>query len=319
MKKTYLFLTGGLGNQLFQLAAALSLGDKTAIVLDVESGNPRNSSPGVADLFSICSVSEFSIGGKKRNILSTKIGGHVLRSAASPVKHENNHLYQTSVRLLAAIYFSIVNFKVITVRANDGVGFSRVKLSSKLNTFLFGYFQSFRWVDQSNVRDFMSTFTAQNPSREYQNMLTEISRIKPIIIHIRRGDYAFEPNFGVLSQAYYENSLEYYWSKGMHQDVWAFSDDPEWARLILSSQSLKDKKIKLVDDTKLSTGEVFDLMRFGSAYVIANSSFSWWAAYLSRVDGASVVAPKPWFIGLPEPESLIPPAWQRIPGFEAII
>jgi hypothetical protein len=316
MKKTYLFLTGGLGNQLFQLAAALSLGEKTAIVLDVESGNPRNSSTCGADLFSICPASEFSIGGKKRNILSTKIGGHVLRSAASPAKHENNHLYQTSVRFLAAMYFSIAYFKIITVRANNGVGFSKVKLSSKLNTFLFGYFQSFRWVDKSNVRDFMNAFSAQNPSREYQFMLTEISRIRPIIMHIRRGDYAFEPNFGVLSQAYYENGLDYYWSKGMNQDVWAFSDDPDWARSILSSQRLKDKKIKLVDDTKLSTGEVFDLMRFGSAYVIANSSFSWWAAYLSRVGGASVVAPKPWFIDLPEPESLIPPSWQRLSGFE---
>jgi hypothetical protein len=315
MKKTYLFLTGGLGNQLFQLAAALSLGEKTEIVLDVASGNPRNGSNDLADLFSIYSGPVFSVGNKKRNILSTRIGGHILRSAARPKKYENQ-IYQKFVRILASIYFSVIHFKLISVRANSGVGYSEVKMSSRLNTFLFGYFQSFRWVDQSHVRDFMNSFIAQNPSQEFQKLITEISRIKPVIVHIRRGDYAFEPNFGVLSQTYYENGLAYFRSQGMKAEVWVFTDDPEWAQSIIAGQRLKGEKIKLVDDSQFSTGEVFDLMRFGSAYIIANSSFSWWAAYLSRVSEAPVVAPKPWFIGLPESESLIPPSWQRISGFE---
>jgi hypothetical protein len=316
MKKTYLFLTGGLGNQLFQFAAALSLGQKSEIVLDVTSGNPRNGSHEVADLFSIYSGSNSSTESKKRNIFSTKIGGYILRSTAEPRKYEKNQMYQFFSRLLASIYFSIVHLKILSVRANSGVGYSEVRVNSSRNTFLFGYFQSFRWVDQNHVREFMNSFSAQKPSQEYKNLRTEMLRIKPLIMHIRRGDYAFEPNFGILSQAYYENGLEHFRGKGMEQEVWVFTDDPEWARSITASRRLNGEKIKLVDDSKLSSGEVFDLMRFGSAYVIANSSFSWWAAYLTRVNGAPVVAPKPWFIGLPEPESLIPTSWHRFSGFE---
>jgi hypothetical protein len=316
MKKTYLFLTGGLGNQLFQFAAALSLGQKSEIVLDVISGNPRNSSHEKADLLSIFSGLGVSIDKKERKLLSSKIGGYILRSGAEPRKFEQAKLYQRCVRLFASIYFSMLYFEFIVVKANSGVGYSEVGLSSRLNTFLFGYFQSFRWVEQNHVRESMNSLTIQNPSEDYAVLLKQIMDVKPVIMHVRRGDYAFEPKFGVLSKTYYKNGLEHLRNSGITQEVWVFTDDPDWAKLLISSRSFTSEKIMLVDDSKMSTGEVFELMRFGSAYVIANSSFSWWAAYLSRVTGANVVAPEPWFIGLPEPESLIPSSWKRFSGFE---
>lgn len=316
MKKTYLFLTGGLGNQLFQMAAALSLGQKSEIVLDVASGNPRTGSHELADLFSIFSGSGVSVEKRKRNPLSSKIGGYVLRSGAEPKGFEKYKIYQKIVRLISSFYFSILKHKLIVVRANSGVGYSEVNSSPRQSTFLFGYFQSHKWVEREQVREFMNSLAVQNPSEDYQDMLDKILNVNPIIMHIRRSDYAFEPDFGVLSQAYYENSLEEIRNLGIQQEVWAFTDDPDWAKFITSSRRFLGEKIKLVDDSNLSTGEIFDLMRCGSAYVIANSSFSWWAAYLSRINGVPVVAPKPWFIGLPEPESLIPTSWRRISGFE---
>ncbi len=316
MRRTYLFLTGGLGNQLFQIAACLSLGHKTEIVLDVTSGNPRNGSHESADLLSVFSGSGVIIEREKKNAFSSKIGGYILRSGAEPKGLERNGFYRELVRLIASAYFSVSKRKRISVRANSGVGYSQIDISQKRSTFLFGYFQSYRWIERDHVREFMNSLTVQNPSEKYQSIKKEISEIQPIIMHIRRGDYAFEPNFGVLSQIYYEKSLEYIQNLAIEQAVWVFTDDPDWAKLITSSQTFVGKEIRLVDDSNLSTGEVFDLMRFGSAYVIANSSFSWWAAYLSRTNGAPVIAPKPWFIGLPEPESLIPTSWRRISGFE---
>ena len=316
MRKTYLFLTGGLGNQLFQMAAALSLGHQSEIVLDVTSGNPRNGSHELADLFSIFSGLGVSVETKKRIPLSSKIGGYVLRSGAEPKGLETNKLYQRIIRLISSIYFSILKHKLIVVRANVGVGYSKIKTNSKLSTFLFGYFQSYKWVEQEQVREFMNSLTVQNPSEDYQDMMREIMHVHPIVMHIRRGDYAFEPNFGVLSHSYYENSLENIRNLGIEQEVWVFTDDPDWARIVTSSRTFVGEKIRLVDDSNLSTGEIFDLMRCGSAYVIANSSFSWWAAYLSRTKGAPVVAPKPWFVGIPEPDSLIPASWKRVSGFK---
>ena len=316
MRKTYLFLTGGLGNQLFQMAAALSLGQKTEIVLDVRSGNPRTGSHELADLFSIFPGSGVSVDKMKRFPLTSKIGGYVLRSSAEPKALEKNKLYQRIVRIASSIYFSVLKNRLIAVQANSGVGYSKINSNLRMSIYLFGYFQSYKWVEQEQVREIMNSLTVQKPSDDYQVMMKDIRDVQPIVMHIRRGDYAFEPNFGVLSQAYYDNSLEHIRNLGIGQEVWVFTDDPEWAKVITSGQTFSGKKIRLVDDSNLSTGEIFDLMRYGSAYVIANSSFSWWAAYLSKTKGAPVVAPKPWFIGLPEPESLIPTSWRRISGFE---
>jgi hypothetical protein len=164
------------------------------------------------------------------------------------------------------------------------------------------------------VKQSLKSLQVINGSDIFESMRQRIIQENPIIIHIRRGDYAFEPDFGVLSSAYYRDGLNFLKSKGAEGRVWAFTDDHVWAAEILQSSGLINLDIEIVDDSGLLTGEVFELMRFGSAYVIANSSFSWWAAYLSKIEGALVVAPDPWFIGLPEPAELIPPIWHRIPG-----
>jgi len=63
-----------------------------------------------------------------------------------------------------------------------------------------------------------------------------------------------------------------------------------------------------IDNSSASTLEA---MRFGRGYVIANSTFSWWGAYLSHTDHAEVIAPDPWFQGMDSPDSLIPRNWQK--------
>jgi hypothetical protein len=314
MKRTYLFLTGGLGNQLFQVAAALALGKNSKIEIDTNSGNPRNGSHPVADFFSIGSHLEVKSSSYQTSSLSTKVGGYVLRSNAEPTRLEEVKFFRRIVQSLASIYFTLGYMRPISVRANSGVGYSAVRRSLNLNTLLIGYFQTYRWVEEPTVMQSFKSLQVTNGSEIFQSLRERIIQENPIVIHIRRGDYAFEPDFGVLSSAYYRDGLNFLKSKGAEGRVWAFTDDHVWAAEILQSSGLINLDIEIVDDSGLSTGEVFELMRFGSAYVIANSSFSWWAAYLSMTDGALVVAPDPWFIGLPEPAELIPPIWHRIPG-----
>lgn len=317
MKKTFVFMTGGLGNQLFQLAAALNLGQKSEIVLDVINGNPRNGANGKADLFSLYSPLEISDFSEKKNSLSTKIGGYVLRSGAEPSRIEKIKLYQISILFLASVYFTISHRKLISVKVNLGVGYSDIEPSSIFNTLLIGYFQSHNWADEPFVKEILESLDVQNSSKKFTVLRDEILKDKPIIIHVRRGDYAFEPNFGILDSSYYRKGLTLLREKGRDQKIWAFTDDRGWAEQLLNFDTLGMSDIQIVDDSDLSTGEVFDLMRYGSAYVIANSSFSWWAAYLSRIETSDVIAPEPWFIGLTEPKDLVPPSWLRIPGFES--
>ena len=317
MKRTYLFLTGGLGNQLFQMAAALALGKNTKIEIDTESGNPRNGSHPVADFFSLGSHLEVDSSNVKKGWLSTKVGGYVLRSNAEPVRLEKLKPFRFLSIFAASIYFTILNRRPLVVKANSGVGYSPIRQIFQLNTYLIGYFQTYKWAEVPFVKESLETLRVTNGSKPFEDLRERIAREKPIIIHIRRGDYAFEPDFGVLPSSYYRDGLRLLQLKGAERKVWAFTDDREWAIKLLQSDGLENFDIEIVDDSGLSTSEVFDLMRFGSAYVIANSSFSWWAAYLTRIDGALVVTPEPWFIGLPEPTELIPPIWLRIPYFES--
>lgn len=315
MSRTYVFITGGLGNQLFQFAAALSLGQKSEIIFDVVSGNPRNKAHATADLFSIVSHSKLVTPGNKRNYLSTKIGGYVLRSGAEPTQIEQFRIYRSVVLFLASAYFTVVYRKLVSVKVNSGVGYSGVCPSPRFNTLLIGYFQSHKWADDPLVTEILNSLRPQDPSRKFVELRDEILDVKPIIIHVRRGDYAYEPNFGILESTYYKNGLSLLRRQGLDQKVWVFSDDRGWAEQLFNFDKLKNGNIHVVDDSDLSAGEIFDLMRYGSAYLIANSSFSWWAAYLSRNHGCRVIAPEPWFSGLAEPTELIPSSWLRIPGF----
>ena len=73
-------------------------------------------------------------------------------------------------------------------------------------------------------------------------------------------------------------------------------------------ESLPIRWIDSVDDSVVAT---LQAMRLGRGYVIANSTFSWWAAYLSLNPGVEVVAPSPWFMGMEDPKELIPPNWKK--------
>jgi hypothetical protein len=68
----------------------------------------------------------------------------------------------------------------------------------------------------------------------------------------------------------------------------------------------------MIPEIDRSPAATLEVMRFGAGYVIANSSFSWWAAFLSKKPDVEVIAPQPWFQGMDEPRDLIPPNWQRI-------
>ena len=67
--------------------------------------------------------------------------------------------------------------------------------------------------------------------------------------------------------------------------------------------------IKIVSEAKTDLVAEFEIMRNGSGYILSNSTFGWWAAFLSKSENTNVVAPRPWFIALEDPSQLIPTTW----------
>jgi hypothetical protein len=167
-----------------------------------------------------------------------------------------------------------------------------------------GYFQSekyFKHIRDELLEDFEFRDEILEPAKK------TISYWKnPIALHIRRTDYITNPDHIVLDLDYYEKALKEFDS---NSEVLIFSDDPQWCM----SQKLFDDDRFMVSETMNSYMDLC-LMTLCSGHIIANSSYSWWGAWLS--ENRSVVAPSGWFSGSQNEHlntvDLIPEDWMVI-------
>ena len=171
-----------------------------------------------------------------------------------------------------------------------------------------GYFQSEEFFANitSEIRD---EFTAVKLSSDrVKELRAEINAKPSIAVHIRRGDYSASRAHFTLPGHYYNEAIRNLETETNPLRLFFFSDDPEW----VNSQPFA-KKGTVVSDGVLSAIEEFAIMRSCDHFVIANSTFSWWAAWLGSNPAKRVIAPSNWHTyqsgGSPK---IIPRAWRTI-------
>lgn len=173
-----------------------------------------------------------------------------------------------------------------------------------------GYFQTWKYAETLIGKN---TFVPQlkNPSAWYFEMSKCAKDVQPIIVHVRRGDYqALEDQYGLLSGIYYLNALKTIPKELGNNPIWVFSDDILQAKQIL--EKILPTSTLWVDPPQNSNpAESLMLMTLGYAHIIANSSFSYWAARLS-LTSQFVVAPSKWFKSMEDPIDLINPSWHLV-------
>jgi hypothetical protein len=168
---------------------------------------------------------------------------------------------------------------------------------------IFGFFQTekyFERIKSSIEEDFTFRPHILSPCKE---MISSLD--KPISLHVRRTDYLTNPNHTALDLNYYEQALEKF---DPDQTVIVFSDDPDWC----NEQELFTSDRFLISENKDNTIDLC-LMTLCSGHIIANSSFSWWGAWLAN--SKKVIAPSKWFgPGNADKslEDLIPKRWEVI-------
>ena len=303
-------LTGGLGNQLFQLAAALSCAGSGTVQILKQQGNPRTNSAGDPELFSFSLPDNVRvIDGGYFKWLSSKIIGFNLRTGFKPTKWE--------LLLLPIIHFSssttlfLLTGRFWSIVVGDNLGYPST-LHLGRNTLLIGYFQTDQFIQQIGINKFItSETTVKSVVEEYR----ELSTLElPLVVHVRLGDYRNESSFGMLSHNYYLANYQSLLSTGKYKKIWLFSDEPDDAIKLFDSSLIPH--VRVIDSQNLSSAQTLEIMTFGKGYLIANSTFSWWGAYLSKTANAEVIAPMPWFKNLPEPRYLVPKNWNRAKGFD---
>lgn len=298
-------LKGGLGNQMFQYAAGLALAEhhRTIFKLDVSWFQER---PGY-EAHNRYGLSCFNI--TEQFATSSEIERFEAPTLTRTEKW--------SVALARALHF----YRYARAHTHDTPWhcppdahhypeFSQLPDGTALD----GYFQSEKFF--TPVADLLRLhFTFRYPAPPAVMELAERIRSKPsIALHFRRGDYARNPTFarelGVLDLGYYERALALLRERAPDATLYIFSDDIEAVAREFSPPG-PHEFVRCV-----KPWHAYDKIRLMSLcdhIAIANSSFSWWGAWLNQNPEKLVVAPDPWFTGSPlDPADIVPVNWTRI-------
>ena len=192
--------------------------------------------------------------------------------------------------------------------------FNEKTLLKKGSIYLDGYWQSekyFKEIRNVIVKDFTIKI---EPDKRNKSMIKKIKNSNSICIHIRRGDYISNAKtnkfHGACSLKYYYNAIEIIIKKVKNPTFYIFSDDYQWTK---ENLKLKYPTIYVNINSPKKGYEDLRLMLNCKHFIIANSSFSWWGAWLSDNPNKIVCAPKRWFKSAYEGD-IVPKSWIRAEG-----
>jgi hypothetical protein len=266
-------LSGGMGNQMFQYAVArtLAIKNNTTVGLDVH------------DLLDRTPRKNFTFRNYDLDLFNVE--GSFISQKSLPVWHRSwgKSFFLNKIRRF--IFGGVgqergFKFKPEILAAGDGI-------------YLDGYFQSHKYFE--SVTDVIrKDFTFKKPFSEYiENLKKEILSTNSVCLHVRRGDYVDNSFHDVVTLEYYSKAINLLSQKINLDKIYVFSDDIKWCRKNISFEY----PISFIDEeysAERSSGH-FELMRSCKHFIIANSSFSWWAAYLAENKEKIVIAPLIWF------------------------
>ena len=286
-------LTGGLGNQMFQYAAALRLAARhdTPLVVDLSRFHERTAdTPRSFGLH--CFRIRASQIGTPRLLPASEWAGRAralirkLREPRPPLK--------------------------MTHWPERGYVFDETVLEAPDAVYLDGYWQSEKYFKDIEplVRAHFSF--AQEPDPAVRTWIEEIARRDPVAVHVRRGDYvSTTPGrqlHGALPLDYYAKAADLIATHVRNPHFFVVSDDPLWCR----EHFRIPYPVTLVEGAR-SASDDLRLMRSCRYHIIANSAFSWWGAWLADPPSRLVVAPERWFLTAAlDTRDLIPSGWLRV-------
>lgn len=271
-------LIGGLGNQLFQVAYGSYLEQEYGKKVSF-SNSLLGLGTGARDL----SIMKFTLNGKPiAETIQKRIIVDSFRRTLHRVANKN--------QIFSAFEKKIYSIKNIDDENNSVYHARR----------FIGYGQDVKYLFDKNGHP-LCDLQISDEFCTNQELLEEAQLHAPISVHIRGGDYLnLQSSFGLLSEEYFDIAITHAKRKfGLNNPVWIFTDDEDYVSGMVSKFSYPVRILSSrMTGNSLST---FILMKNCSIHVIANSTYSWWAAYLSKSSKA-VYYPKPWFREMKSPK-----------------
>ncbi len=276
-------LQGGFGNQLFQYAAARALGLRLGAQVEFD-------------------VSALKLDQKRRFELHAFRFPSTLRIASHPDGRRRNPLARW------------LNPRQIVREKHFEYDPDIEKLDSRSSIHLIGYWQTEKYFKSVEGQIRSDLEFASSPDKPNAIMLEKIQSVPAVSVHFRRGDYVSEKHtaeyHGVPSMKYYHNAVDAVLDSVPDAALFIFSDDPGWVRDHFHPRA----PLTIVDiNTPDQPAADLRLMSACRHHILANSSFSWWGAWLNPDRAKIVVAPNRWFSGATSNTvDLLPPQWRTL-------
>lgn len=296
-------LMGGLGNQMFQYAFAYSLSQKhkTIIKVDTTLLEDRNKPDEIVT---------------HRDLLLNKVFNISLNLASNEdVEYFNGKKYNH--------WFGKIFNRIVLILRKPALVIEKSRefhpeyLNLKNNICLVGAFQSEKYF-KMYASDIRKIFSFKTPILAISSeLVTKLQTENSVAVHIRRGDYVTSPLYsttiGALPVSYYNEAIELICEKIKNPIFYIFSDDLNWCKENLKSENVS---FYFVDDEHVGAyaANYLQLLTKCKHYIISNSTFSWWGAWLSDSDNDKIViAPKKWFLDTSlDGKDIVPENWIQL-------
>ena len=275
-------IKGGLGNQLFQYALARQVADRfdTELILDI----------GHFDSFPLRRF---------------ELDRFEIRAEVTRLVHGDKEVpgFDFASQGLTLVRPEVSGFDA---RYLDGL--------QPGDYYLDGYWDAWRYADGARAFADRDLRLGTAPPGEVAALVDEVRDCESVCVHFRRGDYVtsevINQIFGVCGIDYYQRALDGLLPRLREPRLYLFSDDIEWVR----ENFRPDAPMVSVSDK--TAGDVicdFEVMRNCHSFVTANSTLSWWAAFLGAAGDKVVCCPQRWMAREENAKpDLVPPDWLRV-------
>lgn len=285
-------LKGGLGNQLFQYAAARALCMKHSASLELD-------------------LSLLALHGPTITPRTYALDGYPLSASVLSAAESARHgLTANRMRnWLAVRSIGVRGFRYVR---EVGFGFQPELLEPSGDVILDGFWQTPRYFD--DVRPALLRELRYPQRSGLDELQAQMRSTSSVSIHVRRGDYVSNPTaalkHGACTLDYYREACRFLAARVQDPHYFIFSDDPAWAAENIPA--LVERSTLISGTRPLNAQEELQLMSECRHHVLANSSYSWWGAWLSSDTDSVVVAPSRWMADGTDTHDLIPGSWHAL-------
>jgi hypothetical protein len=299
-------LMGGLGNQMFQYAAAKQLSIIHNTTLKIDASNFKKLTANKDHIFQLDCFRITAQQASKEEINEYKTSRSRFRSIIDSIGR--TFVHHTNGKKRDLLY-----------EEPDGSALKHDFLKLGPDRYLIGYFNSYKYFNA--IRDILiNEYTPKNDiSAPAQEIIKQIENTNSVSVHIRRGDYISDPDVhkcieGIITDHYYHNAVDYFSQRLNTPHFYIFSDDMGWVMKNLRIPV----RVTCVDINPPQRGfeDLWIMSKCKHNITAGGSTFSWWAAYLNHYADKIVVRTDKISndIKYNHPDDYFPPEWQTVPS-----